>query len=115
LVIAAGVAYFAAAWISGDPWFGLALLIFMLLCTVGFVITSRHSETVRGLMDRRDERISQMDLVATAVAGSVVLYAVIVLLIIDLAHDRYDGPYAALGALGGVTYAVTLLVQRLRK
>jgi len=54
-------------------------------------------------MDRRDERISQMDLVATAVAGSVVLGAVVVLAMTDLAHNRYDSPYAALGGLGGVT------------
>lgn len=113
--VAGGIAYFVAASIGGDPWFGLASLIFMLMFTVGFVLLSQHSETVRGLMDRRDERISQMDLVATAAAGSVVLGAVIVLFIVDLAHGRYDSPYAGLGALGGVAYLLAVVVQRLRK
>jgi hypothetical protein len=113
--VVGGVAYFVALSIGGDPWFGLAALIFMVLFTAGFVLLGRYSETVRGLMDRRDERITQMDLVATAAAGLVVLGAVIVLLLLDLAHGRGGSPYAQLGALGGVTYAVAVVVQRLRK
>jgi hypothetical protein len=113
--VGGGIACFVALSIGGDPWFGLAVLIFMVLCTAGFVLLGGYSETVRGLMDRRDERISSMDLVATAAAGSVVIAAVIVLLLVELAQGRGGSPYAQLGALGGATYAVVLVVQRLRK
>lgn len=110
-----GIAYFLALSIGGDPWFGLAALIFMVLFTAGFIFLGRYSETMRGLMDHRDERISSMGLVATAAAGLVVIVAVIVLLLVELAHGRGGSPYAQLSALGGVTYAVAVVAQRLRK
>ena len=113
--VVAGVAYFVALSIGGDPWFGLAALIFMVLFTACFVLLGRYSETVRGLVDRRDERISSMDLVATAAAGSVVIVAVIVLLLVELAQGRGGSPYAQLGALAGATYAAVVVVQRLRR
>ena len=67
-----GIAYLIAAWISGNPVLGLEMFAIMLLFTGGLVIAARRSETVKGLMDGRDERITSIDLKATALAGGVV-------------------------------------------
>ncbi len=68
-----GVAYLIAAWISGKPVLGLEMFAIMLLFTGATVIAARRSETVKGLLDGRDEQITSIDLKATAFAGGVVL------------------------------------------
>jgi hypothetical protein len=74
-----------------------------------------RSETVRGMRgDGRDERWAMIDLRATALAGLVVIPAVIVAFVVDVARGGDGMPYAWLGALGGVAYLAGFLVGRWR-
>ena len=83
-----GIAYLAAGWVGGNLLFGL--------------------------LDRRDERIVAIDWQATAVAGAMLIVAVIAAFVVEIARGQDGMPYAWLGALGGVTYALAVLVLRLR-
>jgi hypothetical protein len=74
------------------------------LCRCGLLFGGR-SETIRGLCgDGRDERFQRIDIHATAFAGTVVITAIIVGFVVELAHGRDGDPYTWLGALGGVAY-----------
>ena len=109
-----GIAYLIAAWISGNPVLGLEMFAIMLLFTGGLVIAARRSETVKGLMDGRDERITSIDLKATALAGGVVLITVIGAFVVEIARGQDGLPYSWLGALGGVSYIGAVIALRLR-
>jgi hypothetical protein len=114
LSIAIGLAYLLAGWSGGDLRFGLTGLAVMTAMAVAVLAVRRRSETVQGLLDRRDERINQIDLWATAVAGIAVIVAVIVAFIVEIARGNDGSPYTWLGALGGVAYVGAVIVQRLR-
>jgi hypothetical protein len=80
-----------------------------------FILFGGRSETVRGLRgDGRDERFWQMDLVATAIAGTTVIALIIGAFIVELARGHDGNPYGWLGAIGGLTYIVAIVVLRLR-
>jgi hypothetical protein len=114
LAVALGLVFFAAQWIAGHPSAGLVSLAIM----AGFgalILLGGRSETIRGLRgDGRDERFKQMDLAATALAGIVVLSAIIVAFVVELARGQDGQPYSWLGALGGVAYLVAVIVLRAR-
>ncbi len=111
---ACGVAYLVASWRGGHPWAGAAMLVFMVAVSAGAVLAARWSETVAGLMDRQDERLVGIDLHATAATGIVLVLAVIVGALVELARGRSGTPYTWLGALGGVAYVGAVLVGRRR-
>jgi len=68
-----------------------------------------RSETIRGLRgDGRDERFSRIDLHATAAAGLVVISAIIIAFVVELARGNDGAPYAWLGALAGIAYLVAV-------
>jgi hypothetical protein len=90
------------------------MLSVMVVTAVGSVLFARHSETVRGLMDHGDERLSTIDVTATAGAGMAVIVAVLVGFLVDLGRGGDGMPYAWLGAVGGVSYIVAVLVLRVR-
>jgi len=112
--VLAGFAYLAAAWHSGQPWLGVALLVLMLAFSAAVVLASRRSETVRGLLDRRDERITGIDLRATAAAGLTLVVAVVVGAMVELARGHSGAPYTWLAGLSGVVYLGTVLLLRRR-
>ena len=109
-----GGVVFGAQAIGGNP--GSGLVSFGIMAFVGAVfLFGGRSETIRGLRgDGRDERFQQIDIHATAFAGSVVIVAIIVAFVVELAHGRDGNPYTWLGALGGIAYLVALVVMRLR-
>ena len=51
---------------------------------------------------------------ATAIAGLVLISAVIVAFVWEIAHGRSGQPYAPLGAIAGVSYLVALVWVRWR-
>ena len=72
-----------------------------------------RSETIRGLRgDGRDERFSRIDLHATPAAGLVVISAIIIAFVVELARGNDGAPYAWLGALAGIAYLVAVAVFR---
>ena len=109
-----GGVMFGAEAIGGHP--GDGLVSFGILALVGAVfLFGGRSEMIRGLRgDGRDERFQRMDIHATAFAGTVVILAVIIGFVIELAHGRSGNPYTWLGALGGASYMAALVVMRLR-
>jgi hypothetical protein len=109
-----GIVILAAAWAGGQPGLGVAGLGIMTATALVTVTASRRSETVRGLLDRRDERITRIDLVATAISGTAVIVAVIVAFLVDIARGGDGMPYAWLGAIGGLTYIAAVIVLRVR-
>jgi len=112
--LVAGLVFFVAAWIGGHPVAGLSSMAIIWLFGAGLLAVSRRSETVAGLLDRRDERITRIDLVATAVTGVVLVLAIIIATIVEIARGNSGEPFTWLGALGGVSYIVTVIVMRIR-
>ena len=112
--LALGGVVFGAQAIGGHP--GSGLVSFGILAFTGAIfLFGGRSETIRGLRgDGRDERFQRIDIHATAFAGLVVIVAIIVAFIVELAHGRDGNPYTWLGALGGLAYLVALVVMRLR-
>ena len=113
--IGIGLAYLTAGWISGDLGFGVFGLALMVAVVAGMLVAARWSETVAGLLDRRDERINQLDSGASLVAGMTVLVAVIVMFVVAIAQGQDGSPYYQLGALGGVAYVAALVCLRFRR
>jgi len=112
--VALGLIVFVAQWIGGDP--GSGLISFAILAGFGalFLLGGR-SETIRGLRgDGSDERFRQIDIHATALAGLAVIIAVIVGFLVELARGHNGDPYAWLGAIGGVTYIIAIVIFRIR-
>jgi hypothetical protein len=112
--VALGLVVFAAQWIGGDPGSGLESLGIMTAVGALFLLGGR-SETIRGLRgDGRDERFRQIDIHATALAGLAVILAIIVAFIVELAKGHSGNPYGWLGAIGGLTYLLAIVVFRIR-
>ena len=112
--VALGGIVFVAQWIGGDPHSGL--VSFAILAGAGLLLLlGGRSETIRGLRgDGRDERFRMIDIHATALAGVAVIYAVIVMFVIELARGHNGNPYGWLGAIGGITYIAAIVLFRIR-
>ena len=79
---------------------------------VVFLIGGR-SDLIRGLRgDGRDEYWERIDVHATALAGIVVITAVIGMCLWEWAHGRDGSPYSQLGAIGGVAYVAAIIGLR---
>jgi Flp pilus assembly protein protease CpaA len=112
--VALGIVLFAAQWIGGAPASGLESLAIM-TAFGALLLFGGRSETIRGLRgDGRDERFRMIDIHATALAGLAVILAIIVAFIVELAKGHTGNPYGWLGAIGGITYLVAIIVFRIR-
>ena len=112
--LALGVVMLAALWIGGQPGAGVSSLAIM-TAFGAVVLLGGRSETIRGLRgDGRDERFRQIDIRATAFAGTVLITAVIIGFVVEVANGRSGAPYIWLGALGGLAYIAAIVVMRLR-
>ena len=109
-----GVVYLVAFWAGGSLTYGLFGLAVMVAFSLLLLVARRHSETVRGLLDHRDERISAIDLRATAVTALVMIAVVLVAFVVEIARGHSGWPYSLLGAVGGVTYLAAVIVLRIR-
>ena len=115
VAVLAGLVYLVAGWIGDDLHFGVVGLLVMVGFGAAFLLASRFSETVAGLLDRRDERINTIDSQASLFAGMVLLVAVLVGFVVEIARGQDGSPYSALGALGGVSYVVAVVFLRFRR
>jgi hypothetical protein len=111
---ALGVASFFAFWLGderGSAWFALALMSGLGLA---FLLGGRF-DMVRGLRgDGRDEYWARIDVHATALAGHVVIGAIIVMCLWEWAHGRDGSPFVALGSIAGLAYLLALGFLRSR-
>jgi hypothetical protein len=111
---ALGLVMLIAEWIGGDPRGGVISLAIMVVFGA-LILVGGRSETIRGLRgDGRDERFRQMDVTATAFAGSVVILAIIVAFVVEVAQGNDGSPYTWLGAVAGLAYIAAIVVLRLR-
>lgn len=109
-----GLGLWAASWAGGRPVLGIAMFVIMLLFGSIFVFGGR-SETIRGVRgDGRDERWEMIGLQGTALAGAVVITAILIGFLIELANGRDGSPYGLLAGIAGVAYIVAILVGRWR-
>ena len=115
VAVAIGVAYLVAGWLGGDRPFAVAGLVVMVGVAAVVLVAGRFSETVAGLLDRRDERINSIDTQATVFTAMVLITAVIVGFIGEIARGEDGEPYAMLGAIGGVSYVAAFVVLRFRR
>jgi hypothetical protein len=111
---AIGFVYLIGFTIGGHPLDGLAGLGVMLLFGVGLAVAGRRSETVRGLLDRRDERITGIDLRATAFTAVVLIAAILAGFVVSVARGQSGWPYVLLGAIGGLAYVAAVIWFRVR-
>lgn len=114
IAVACGIVYLVAGLIGGQTWFGVGGLAVMVVFAGVLWLVRRRSETVQGLLNRRDERINTIDLRATAFAGGVVLVALFVAFAISIARGESGEPYDWLLGLGGVTFVGAVVVLRIR-
>lgn len=112
--VAAGVVFLASSWLGGHPGLGIVCLAIMVVFSGVLVLASRRSETVRGLLDHRDERLSAIDMRATAASGLVLILVVIGAATVELARGQSGAPYTWLGAVAGLAYVVAVVVQRIK-
>ena len=114
LCVALGGVVLLASWLGGSLASGLIGLA--VLTGFGlFISLASGSETIRGLRgDGRDERFAQIDLRATAATGMVLIIAVIVAFLVEIARGHDGSPYTWLGALAGIAYVAAIAFQRWR-
>jgi hypothetical protein len=112
--LALGGVVLLAGWLGGQLASGLIGLAVMAAFGL-FVALAGRSETIRGLRgDGRDERFAQIDLRATAITGLVLITAVIVAFLVEIARGRDGAPYTWLGALAGFSYLLAVAGLRWR-
>jgi hypothetical protein len=109
-----GFFYLIGFSIGGQPVPGVVALAVMVAFSAGLVLLGRRSETVDGLLGRRDERIASMDLRATAVTAVVMIGVCLAGFVIEVARGHSGQPYDFIAAAGGVTYIGSLAWFRLR-
>ncbi len=110
-----GLGYLVAGVVGDDLGFGVFGLLLMVGFAAALMLVRRKSETVAGLMDRRDERMRSIDNDATLFAGAVLIVAVIAGFIIEVARGHDGSPYYVLGAIAGIAYVGAVIVLRLRR
>ena len=114
LAVAIGVAYLVGGILGDNLVFGVAGFAIMAVVAAGLWLLRGRSETVKGLLDHRDERINVMELRATAFAGVVLIVVAIGAFVVEVARGRDGSPYSLLGAVGGLAYITALCAQRVR-
>jgi hypothetical protein len=102
--VAIGLIYLIAFSLGGQPGNGLIGLGIMVAFSAAIALLGRRSETVRGILDHRDERLAGIDLRATAVTAVVMILAVLAGFVVEVARGHDGSPFALIGAVGGVAY-----------
>lgn len=111
--LAFGLVFFAIEAANHHVGQGFIELGIMLAAGAGVLLGGR-SETIRGLRgDGRDERFDAIDERGTAFAGRVVIVAVVVGGMIQVADNHSGAPYTWLAALAGGAYIAAIVWQRL--
>jgi hypothetical protein len=108
LCVALGGVVLLAGWLGGQLASGLIGLGVM-TCFGLFVTLAGRSETIRGLRgDGRDERFALIDIKATAITGHVLIIAVVIGFLVEIARGHSGNPFTWLGAIAGLTYVLAV-------
>ncbi len=112
--VAIGLVYLIAFSVGGQPGNGLIGLGIMVAFSAAIALLGRRSETVRGILDHRDERLAGIDLRATAVTAVVMILAVLAGFVVEVARGHDGMPFVLIGAVGGVAYLGAVAYFRVR-
>jgi hypothetical protein len=102
--VAIGLIYLIGFSVGGKPGYGLIALGIMVVFSAAIALAGRRSETVRGLLGHRDERLAGIDLRATPLSPVAKILGVLAGFVVEVARGRDGSPYALIGAIGGVAY-----------
>jgi hypothetical protein len=112
--VALGLVIFGAQSIGGHTSDGVGSLGIMVVFGA-LILFGGRSETIRGLRgDGRDERFRQIDIHATAISGVILITAIIVAFVVEMARGHSGAPYTWLGAVGGLSYLAAVVLLRVR-
>ena len=112
--VALGLLFLGALWAGGEREAGIESLVIMSVLGLIFLLGGR-SELIRALRgDGRDEYWQRIDVHATALAGNVLIVAIIGMCAWEWAHGEDGSPYAQLGAIAGLAYVAALGFLRWR-
>jgi hypothetical protein len=110
-----GAIVLAAFALGGSAGDGAKALVLFLVVAAVFWFGSPRSDTLGGLGGPgRDERWAAIDLRASAVAGFVVILALVGAWLYELADGRDGDPYGRLLAAGGLAYVAAIAFLRRR-
>jgi predicted permease len=109
-----GIIYLIGFSVGGRPLDGAIALGVMVVFSVIIALVGFRSETVRGLLDHRDERITAIDLRATAAAALAMCIAVLIGFVIQVAEGHDANAYVVIGVVGGLAYVAAVVYFRIR-
>jgi hypothetical protein len=112
--VVAAFAYLGVGLVGGERGLGLGGFVTMLVFGAAMLLAGRYSETVKGLLDHKDERINALDRGATVFTGVVLILVIIAMALIETARGEDGSPYFQLAGFAGVTYVASLLWLRWR-
>jgi len=114
LCLLIGLVMLGAFVIGGDAGQGLAAFAVMAALGAVFLLGTR-SETLQGIGGPgRDERWAMIDVHATALTGMVLILIIIGAFVVEVARGEDGSPWSQLGAVGGLTYIVLVVILRRR-
>jgi hypothetical protein len=100
-----GLTVAAAEAIGGEPAAQVVFPLVLFGAVALILALGGRSESIRAFRgDLSDERLETIQLRARALAGQLVLVAVVVAFLVELALGHSGAPYTWLAALGGFTY-----------
>lgn len=114
LGVTIGIVYLIGFAVGGKPLLGVGALAIMVAFSGALVLAGRRSETVRGLLDHRDERISAIDLRATAVTALALIAVILIGFAVSIARGGSGWPYDMIGFVGGLAYLGAVVFFRAR-
>ena len=114
LGVTIGLVYLIGFAAGGKPLLGVGALAIMVAFSGALVLAGRRSETVRGLLDHRDERISAIDLRATAVTALAMIAVILIGFVVSIARGGSGWPYDMIGFVGGLAYVAAVVFFRAR-
>jgi predicted permease len=109
-----GIIYLIGFSVGGRQLDGAIALGVMVVFSVIIALVGFRSETVRGLLDHRDERITAIDLRATAAAALAMCIAVLIGFVIQVAEGHDANAYVVIGVVGGLAYVAAVVYFRIR-
>lgn len=114
LAVALGLLMLGIQWAGGHPGRGVVSLA-ILSSYAAVLLFGGRSDAVRELRgDERDERSREIQMRATAIAGRLLILAVVIASLVELARGHDISPYTWLASLGGLSYLGAVLVLRTR-
>jgi hypothetical protein len=116
VLVVGGGGLAVATWVGGDHGLAIGLLIFYAIAALAAYIWAGRDSDVGAIMRAGgDERQRRMDRDATAIAGIAMGATAIIGAIISAAVNHGNiGGYGLICFVGGVSYAVSLIIFRRR-